>query len=73
MSRFSSMEFERLLRTMRDGAVYGMQTFTQALYYRYRRGKVDLEEALHYADSPGELPRAVRGIRATRDIESSDV
>lgn len=53
-----------------DGAMYGMQTFTQALYHRYRQGEVSLEEALRYADSPDELQLAVREIRATRDVQS---
>ena len=55
---------------MHDGAMFGMQTFTQALYQRYRQGEVDLEEALRHADSPQELQLAVREIRATRDVQS---
>jgi len=54
---------------MQDGAMYGMQTFTQALYQRYRQGEITLEEALHYADSPEELQLAIREIRATRDVQ----
>ncbi len=56
---------EQLPMTMQDGAMVGMQTFTQALYQRYRQGEVDLEEALRYADSPQELQLAVRDIRST--------
>ena len=52
-----------------DGAMEGMQTFTQALYQRYRQGEVDLEEALRYADSPQDLQLAIREIRPTRDVE----
>ena len=54
---------EQLPSVIRDGAMYGMCTFTQALYQRYRQGEVDLEEALRYADSPEELQLAVREIR----------
>jgi twitching motility protein PilT len=61
---------EQLPALLHDGAMYGMQTFTQALHQRYRQGEVDLEEALHYADSPDELQLAVREIRATRDVAS---
>ena len=61
---------EQLPATLHDGAMYGMQTFTQALYHRYRQGEVDLEEALRYADSPEELQLAVREIRSTRDVQS---
>ena len=61
---------EQLPMTMQDGAMFGMQTFTQALYQRYRQGEVDLEEALRYADSPEELQLAIREIRSTRDVGS---
>ena len=54
---------------LHDGLMYGMQTFTQALYQRYRQGEVDLEEALRYADSPEELQLAVREIRSTHDAQ----
>ncbi len=59
---------EQVPSAIHDGAMYGMQTFTQALYQRYRQGEVDLEEALRYADNPEELQLAVREIRATRDV-----
>ena len=59
---------ERLTSAMQDGAMYGMQTLTHALYQRYRQGEVTLEEALHYADRPEELQLAVREIRS-RDVQ----
>jgi len=61
---------ERLPAVIHDGAMYGMQTFTQALYHRYRQGEVDLAEALRSADSPEELQLAVRDIHATGDVQS---
>ena len=61
---------EQIPAIVHDGAMYGMQTFTQALYQRYRHAEVDLEEALRYADSPEELQLAVREIRSTRDVQS---
>jgi twitching motility protein PilT len=61
---------DQLPAVLHEGAMYGMQTFTQALYQRYRQGEVDLEEALRYADSPEELQLAVREIRSTRDAQS---
>ena len=60
---------EQIPPAIHDGAMYGMQTFTQSLYQRYRQGEVDLEEALRYADSPQELQLAVREIRSTRDVQ----
>ncbi|PIQ84221.1 MAG: type IV pili twitching motility protein PilT [Candidatus Omnitrophica bacterium CG11_big_fil_rev_8_21_14_0_20_63_9] len=60
---------EQLPSAIQDGAMFGMQTFTQALYQRYRQGEVDLEEALRYADSPEELQLAIREIRPTRDVQ----
>ncbi len=62
---------EQLPGVLHDGAMYGMQTFTQALYQRYRQGEVTLEEALRYADQPEELQLAVREFRPTRDVEPS--
>ena len=61
---------EQLPSLLQDGTMYGMQTFTQALYQLYRQGDVDLEEALRYADSPEDLQLAVREIRPTRDVQS---
>ena len=61
---------ERLPAVIRDGALHGMQTFTQALYQRYRQGEVDLAEALRCADSPDELQLAVREIHSTGDVQS---
>ena len=60
----------QLPAALQDGAMFGMQTFTQALYHRYRQGEVTLEEALRYADSPQELQLAVREIRSIRDTRS---
>ena len=62
---------EQLPAVIHDGAMYGMQTFTQALYHLYREREVDLEEALRYADSPEELQLAVREIRSTRDVHGA--
>jgi len=59
----------QLPEALQDGAMFGMQTFTQALYQRYRQGEVTLEEALKYADSPEELQLAIREIRRTRDVQ----
>jgi twitching motility protein PilT len=59
---------DQLPAIIHDSAMFGMQTFTQALYQLYRRNEVDLEEALRFADSPEELQLAIREIRATRDI-----
>jgi twitching motility protein PilT len=61
---------DELPEALHGGRMFGMQTFTQALYQRYRNGEVTLEEALRYADSPEDLQLAVREIRATRDVGS---
>jgi len=61
---------EQLSSFLYNGGMYGMQTFTQALYHRYRRGEVELDEALRYADCPEELQLAIREIRATSDVPS---
>jgi len=59
---------ETLSAALHEGGMYGMQTFTQALYQRYRNHEVDLEEALRYADSPDDLQLAIREIRPTKDV-----
>jgi len=61
---------EQIPAALQDGLMYGMQTFTQSLYQRYRQGDVDLEEALRHADSPEELQLAIRDIHPTRDSQS---
>jgi twitching motility protein PilT len=62
---------EQIPAMIHDGAMHGMQTFTQALYRRYRSGEVGLEEALRYSDSPEELQLAIREIRSTKDAQGS--
>jgi twitching motility protein PilT len=61
---------ERLPSAIHDGAMYGMQTLTQALYHRYRQGDIDLAEALRVADRPEELQLAVRDIHSIGDVQS---
>ncbi len=61
---------EELPSVLQDGAMYGMQTFTQALYALYRRGLIALDEALRFADSPEELDLAIQEIRPTRDVHT---
>lgn len=53
-----------------DGAMFGMQTFTQSLYARIREGAVTLEEAMKYAESPVELQLALQEIRGIKDVRS---
>ncbi|HEX9779785.1 MAG TPA: PilT/PilU family type 4a pilus ATPase [bacterium] len=52
---------------IQDGAMDGMQTFTQALYQRCKRGEIAVEEAMRFADSPEELQLALQEIRSGRD------
>jgi len=33
----------------------GMQSFDMALYDLYKAGKIDMDQALHHADSPNDL------------------
>jgi len=56
---------------LREGALHGMQTLTQALYELVHKGEVSMEEALQVADSPEDLQLAVKEIRPTKDVESS--
>ncbi|MBO1256390.1 PilT/PilU family type 4a pilus ATPase [Alteromonas sp. 5E99-2] len=44
-----------LKEAMKKGKEMGMQTFDMALYELYKEGRIDLEQALHHADSPNDL------------------
>ncbi len=46
-----------------DGAIFGMQSFTQSLIKLVREGKVKEEDALEFADSKDEFILALRGIK----------
>lgn len=46
-----------------DGAVFGMQSFTQSLIKLVSEGKISEEEAMNFADNKDELGLALRGIR----------
>jgi len=50
-----------LRQAIQAGAQEGMQTFDQALYDLCRRGMVTEDEALRWADSPGELRLRLKG------------
>ncbi len=40
---------------MKKGKEQGMQSFDMALYDLYKAGKIDMDQALHHADSPNDL------------------
>ncbi|MFC3092671.1 PilT/PilU family type 4a pilus ATPase [Alteromonas sediminis] len=44
-----------LKEAMKKGKEMGMQTFDMALYDLYKQGRIDMEQALHHADSPNDL------------------
>jgi twitching motility protein PilU len=48
-------EMGSLKDAMKKGREMGMQTFDMALYDHYKAGKIDMEQALHHADSPNDL------------------
>lgn len=48
-------EIGSLKEAMKKGKEMGMQSFDMALCELYRAGKVDMEQALHHADSPNDL------------------
>ncbi len=50
-----SERIDEIKGTMESSSDRGMQTFDQALYNLYKRGIIDLEEALHNADSRTNL------------------
>ncbi|MFA5063562.1 MAG: PilT/PilU family type 4a pilus ATPase [Candidatus Omnitrophota bacterium] len=46
-----------------DGAIFGMQSFTQSLVRLVKEGKIREEDAVDFADSKDELLLSLRGIR----------
>lgn len=48
-------EIGGLKEAMKKGKESGMQSFDMALYDLYKAGRVNLEQALHHADSPNDL------------------
>jgi len=48
-------EMGELKEAMKKGREMGMQTFDMALFDLYHAGKIDLDQALHHADSPNDL------------------
>jgi len=46
-----------------DGAIFGMQSFTQSLVKLVKEGKISEEQAIDFADSKDELLLALRGIK----------
>lgn len=58
-------EIGALKEAMKKGKEQGMQSFDMALYDLYREGKIDMEQALHHADSPNDLRLMIK-------LDSSD-
>jgi len=48
---------------MKDGAMYGMQTFNQVFLDLYRQGKIAKETALNFADKKDELTMGLKDLR----------
>lgn len=58
----------RLPAVMEEGSLFGMQTFTQALYWRVRQKNIAPQAARRAADSPEALDLALKDIRPIRDV-----
>jgi twitching motility protein PilT len=54
-----------ILNLMKQGKLYGMQTFNQDLLELFKKGLVSLEDALQAASSPEDLLLAIKGIEST--------
>ena len=55
-------KLEGIREAMEDGAIFGMQTFTQALLKLYNEGKVLYEYAMQMSDAPTEFALKTKGI-----------
>jgi twitching motility protein PilU len=62
-------EITLLRDAMAEGIREGMQTFDQSIYELYKKGKISLENALAFADSPGDLRLKIKVKDATIDNE----
>jgi twitching motility protein PilT len=52
---------------------YGMQTFDQSLYRRYKEDLISLDEALRQASNPDEFKLKVAGIQSTSDVSADEM
>ena len=53
-------EIGSIKEAMEKGKEQGMQTFDMALFELYKTGRINLEQALHHADSPNDLRLMVK-------------
>jgi len=58
-------EIGSLKEAMKKGKEMGMQSFDMALYDLYRAGRIEMDQALHHADSPNDLRLMIK-------LDSSD-
>jgi twitching motility protein PilU len=66
-------DVEALKDAMAQGENDGMQTFDQAIFELFRRGKLTLEEALNNADSVTDLKLRIKLAVASGELASSPV
>ncbi|MDP2922463.1 MAG: type IV pili twitching motility protein PilT, partial [Candidatus Omnitrophota bacterium] len=48
---------------IKDGGMYGMQTFNKALLDLYRQGKITKETAMNFAEKKDELIMGLKDLR----------
>ncbi len=60
---------------IKEGEIYGMQTFDQALFNLYKQGLIDKEEALNNATSRADMKLLLEGIgdASVKDIKEGSV
>jgi len=60
-------KFDNLKKIMDEGAIFGMQSFNQALLKLYQNGLIDYNIALDSSDNPELLELAIKGIYTGQD------
>ena len=60
-----------LYPAIRDGELFGMQTFNQSSLKLYQKGIIAHEEAVRMADRPEELELALKGIYSGKDTHEA--
>jgi twitching motility protein PilT len=61
----------QLYSVIKEGEIFGLQTFNQALIRLYKEGKITRDEALANADRPEELELTMRGVFVGKDTHTA--
>ena len=58
---------DKLYSAIREGELFGLQTFNQSILKLYQKGLITHDEAISMADKPEELELSLKGIFSGKD------